>query len=374
MNKNSIRLATAIAAILAAPIVTATETGVELGAGVTYVMFDDDFNVADDIGYRGLLGYRVNERFGMELVLDGISTETDPLGLSFDMRQLYVSGLYHFNVETNVQPYVSLGWGQNSMELADSSFDNDTTATNLGAGIKWYLKDNLILRPAINYFMNTEYDEDFTTVGLTLSWVVGGGSSAAPKAKAPVAPADSDNDGVTDSSDTCPATPAGVGVSANGCPLDTDNDGVSDYLDKCPNTAAKLKVDSNGCPVKLSETVSIDLNVNFDSNSDVVKPAYYGEIGRVAEFLQQYVGTSVVIEGHTDTSGSASYNKNLSQRRADSVAAVLVQQMGVSQARVSAMGYGEEQPIADESTATGREANRRVVAKVSAKVESMEEK
>jgi Outer membrane protein and related peptidoglycan-associated (lipo)proteins len=126
--------------------------------------------------------------------------------------------------------------------------------------------------------------------------------------------------------------------------------------------------------VKLSETVSIDLNVNFDSNSDVVKPAYYGEIGRVAEFLQQYVGTSVVIEGHTDTSGSASYNKNLSQRRADSVAAVLVQQMGVSQARVSAMGYGEEQPIADESTATGREANRRVVAKVSAKVESMEEK
>jgi len=94
----------------------------------------------------------------------------------------------------------------------------------------------------------------------------------------------------------------------------------------------------------------------------------------VAEFLQQYVGTSVVIEGHTDTSGSASYNKNLSQRRADAVAAVLVQQMGVSQARVSAMGYGEEQPIADESTATGREANRRVVAKVSAKVESMEEK
>jgi len=92
MNKNSIRLATAIAAILAAPIVTATETGVELGAGVTYVMFDDDFNVADDIGYRGLLGYRVNERFGMELVLDGISTETDPLGLSFDMRQLYVAG------------------------------------------------------------------------------------------------------------------------------------------------------------------------------------------------------------------------------------------------------------------------------------------
>jgi OmpA-OmpF porin, OOP family len=59
---------------------------------------------------------------------------------------------------------------------------------------------------------------------------------------------DADNDGVADINDKCPGTPAGVKVDSKGCPLDTDGDGVADYLDKCPGTPANVKVDANGCP------------------------------------------------------------------------------------------------------------------------------
>ncbi|WP_075186402.1 OmpA family protein [Teredinibacter haidensis] len=370
LKKTTIAMAVAVATTLTLSASAAEQQKYEIGGGLSHFLFDDDMDLNDDTGLRGLLGYRFSDRWGMELVLDKLSTETDMSGLDADVTQYFLSGLYHFNVDSNVQPYLSLGWGQGETEVG--SFSNESTATNVGAGIKWFLNENFAVRPSVNHFFNTEYDEDHTTVGLTLSYLWGGAS--APKPTPAPKPTDRDGDGVADASDRCGSTPSGVSVNAMGCPLDTDGDGVYDYQDKCASTAAKLKVDAKGCPVKLTDTVSIDLNVNFDSNSDVVKAQYFSEIRRVAKFLSQYQGTKAVIEGHTDTSGSAAYNKSLSQRRADSVARVLVQEMGVAQSRVSAMGYGEERPIADESTREGREANRRVVAKVSATVESMEAK
>lgn len=62
-------------------------------------------------------------------------------------------------------------------------------------------------------------------------------------------PEDSDGDGVIDSEDECPGTPAGVEVDENGCPVDSDGDGVADYLDECPDTPSGVEVDSDGCPV-----------------------------------------------------------------------------------------------------------------------------
>jgi OOP family OmpA-OmpF porin len=190
----------------------------------------------------------------------------------------------------------------------------------------------------------------------------------------PAKPADADMDGVVDSADRCPGTPDGVSVDAAGCPLDSDGDGVYDYQDQCPDTKASLKVDEKGCPMALTESVSIDLTVTFDNNSEVVKESFFEEIKSVADFMNQYEGTSVVIEGHTDDRGSAEYNRNLSDRRAKAVAKVLVERFGIDSSRVSAIGYGEAQPIASNDTAEGRVTNRRVVAKVSSQVEKMMEK
>ena len=83
-------------------------------------------------------------------------------------------------------------------------------------------------------------------------------------------------------------------------------------------------------------------------------------IAEMGEFLQRHPDISIRVEGHTDDSGPAAYNKSLSQRRADAVRTVLIEQYNIDGSRVEAVGVGEEDPIADNSTLPGRKQNRRV--------------
>jgi OOP family OmpA-OmpF porin len=184
-------------------------------------------------------------------------------------------------------------------------------------------------------------------------------------AAAPPPPPDTDGDGVPDNRDKCPGTPKGAKVDAYGCLLDSDGDGVPDFLDKCPNTPRGAKVDSVGCPMKLTERVSIRLNVNFDTARADIKPEFAQEIRRVADFMRRYPTTRVVIEGHTDNVGKPDYNQGLSERRAGAVAQSLVRDHGIAADRVRSVGYGQGRPIADNGTARGRATNRRVTAEIS---------
>jgi len=135
-----------------------------------------------------------------------------------------------------------------------------------------------------------------------------------------------------------------------------------------------LKVDETGCPITLTETVKIDLNINFPNNSDEVLAQYLPEIQAVAEFMGQYEGTVVEIKGYTDDRGAASYNQQLSERRARMVAGILTSRYGISADRVKSVGFGEADPIATNATSEGRAANRRVVAEVSTSVQKTEVK
>jgi OOP family OmpA-OmpF porin len=170
----------------------------------------------------------------------------------------------------------------------------------------------------------------------------------------PPAPADSDGDGVTDDKDRCPGTAAGAAVDETGCELDTDGDGVVDRLDKCPNTPKGVKVDANGCGLTLT------LEVQFDNNSATLRPESETYLDQVAAKLAELATVTGVIEGHTDSNGSAEYNQDLSERRAKSVREYLVSK-GVAGSRLTAQGFGETQPLADNTTAEGRAQNRRVV-------------
>lgn len=107
---------------------------------------------------------------------------------------------------------------------------------------------------------------------------------------------------------------------------------------------------------------TIELRVEFDTNKSFVRPVYHERIKEVADYMKRNSDVDVVIEGHTDSRGSEAYNQGLSQRRADSVRQYLIDKFGVSASRLSAKGYGESKPIADNNTAQGRERNRRVVA------------
>jgi OmpA-OmpF porin, OOP family len=106
----------------------------------------------------------------------------------------------------------------------------------------------------------------------------------------------------------------------------------------------------------------------------VIKPAFESEVAKLAEFMNQYADTVVTVEGHTDDQGADAYNQKLSQSRADAVKAMLITKYGVAAERVKAIGYGETQPVADNSTADGREQNRRVVGEVSSTVTKTETK
>ncbi|MDZ7760709.1 MAG: OmpA family protein [Desulfovermiculus sp.] len=171
---------------------------------------------------------------------------------------------------------------------------------------------------------------------------------------------DSDGDGVFDEYDECPGTPAGVQVDDVGCPVDSDGDGVPDYLDECPGTEAGVEVDDVGCPFPVSKSIKI----LFDFDKAVVKDTYHGELQRIADYLERNSGTDIVIEGHTDSVGPAEYNMRLSEKRAANVKAYLVDKLGIDADRLTAEGYGESRPVADNSTEEGRQKNRRVVGVV----------
>lgn len=106
--------------------------------------------------------------------------------------------------------------------------------------------------------------------------------------------------------------------------------------------------------------VTFKSDVLFDSGSATLKPGAYQEINRVSQVLTQYPETRIMVAGHTDSDGSEAFNQDLSVRRAEAVRSALVSQ-GVSPARITTMGFGESQPIADNNTAAGKQLNRRVV-------------
>ncbi|MBZ9538228.1 MULTISPECIES: OmpA family protein [Modicisalibacter] len=167
-------------------------------------------------------------------------------------------------------------------------------------------------------------------------------------------PLDTDGDGVPDYKDECPGTPAGVEVNASGCPLDSDGDGVPDYMDQCPDTPAGADVNALGCE---ADVVLKDVNFEFDSAR--LTSQAESILDGVAEKLASNPGVRVRLEGYTDSIGSAAYNKDLSQRRANSVKDYLTSQ-GIAADRMKAIGYGESQPIATNDTPAGRAKNRRV--------------
>ncbi len=182
-------------------------------------------------------------------------------------------------------------------------------------------------------------------------------------ASAPADP-DTDGDGVRDSKDRCPGTPRGTPVDEFGCAIpvigDEDRDGVPDPVDLCPGTPPGTVVDATGCP----ENQEIVLRgVNFALNTARITPDSRAVLEQVAAVLLGQPALRVEVAGHTDSTGAAAYNLELSRRRAAAVVDFLAG-LGVERGRMQAMGYGLTQPIASNDTAAGRAQNRRVAIQV----------
>ena len=136
---------------------------------------------------------------------------------------------------------------------------------------------------------------------------------------------------------------------------DKDGDGVYDENDLCPNTETGKKVDQRGCP----EILLTLHGINFSSDSSKVLPDSEQILAKAVTALQGSVGVDVLIEGHTDNTGTPSYNQLLSERRAKAVLDFLVAN-GIEKERLVSVGKGANNPIAGNQTKEGRYQNRRV--------------
>lgn len=168
-------------------------------------------------------------------------------------------------------------------------------------------------------------------------------------------PDDQDFDNVLDNEDQCPFTPEGVRVDTNGCALDGDEDGVPDYLDKCMATPKGNVVDTNGCSLRL---LTIE-DIHFAFDSSILSSEAKAILDNAVVRLNAHGASSFTIEGHTDSKGTDDYNMRLSERRARSVMNYLISH-GIDASRLTAVGKGENFPIASNDSRQGRAANRRV--------------
>ncbi|MEW6982805.1 OmpA family protein [Colwelliaceae bacterium 6471] len=225
---------------------------------------------------------------------------------------------------------------------------DEKPSADLGAGYRYYLtqKSALYLEGKGNYQFSDNHLDYSAKLGFI--YFFGENKSSGPKIKP----------------QTQSVTKAEA-ASQTVMKVDTDNDGVFDDYDKCANTPMSDKVDAKGCTVFTEEVSTMELLINFDNNQSTVKAEYFTEVKKAADFLNQYPHTSLTIEGHTSSKGAAAYNKTLSQKRAEAVVDLLINDYGIDASRLSAMGYGEERLINMDDTAQAHADNRRIEAKIS---------
>ncbi|MEO8294830.1 MAG: OmpA family protein [Gemmatimonadota bacterium] len=480
MKWKHVFVAAVAAMAVASPALAQRAGSVELGAFGVYPQFDKSLQFKNKAGYGGILGVYLASNLALEVEASRITTTQDATPTDLDVSFMPFRGRLTYNIPIGGYSRLMLGAGYVYTRLGDFYDNHESGATAL-AGFKVGLGQHAILRldGTMDYIKGSLIN-DFT-VGHNINWglraglsLLFGGYGASDKDKdgvidsadlCPDTPAgaqvdtngcpdtdndgvrdnvdrcantpagarvdasgctipDSDKDGVLDDTDKCPNTPAGTQVDATGCPLvvDADKDGVEDKNDRCPNTAAGTTVDATGCPIDSDGDGVTDaadrcpdtprgekvdgsgcpardsdgdgvmdsadrcpdtpqgmlvspngcLVLFVEGKKNVVLQGVTFVVNRaeltidakkildmVAQSLNANTEVTFEVQGHASSDGSDAANLRLSQRRAESVRMYLTSK-GVTASRMTAKGYGETQPIADNGTEEGRKQNRRV--------------
>jgi len=146
-------------------------------------------------------------------------------------------------------------------------------------------------------------------------------------------------------------------------PEDSDGDGVVDSMDRCPGTARGVEVDRYGCPEIIAELASIEFTLEFAIDSAMIRPEYKERGQEAIQFMNAHPEArlvDVLVEGHTDSTGTDAYNYKLSLRRAYNVKQYLVKELGIDPGIIETAGFGEKYPVASNDNAADRQRNRRV--------------
>ena len=292
----------------AAPSFAAEELrGPYLGGSLSGYFYDDDRFIdgeEDDSTLGGVqLGYRFNNQFALEA-----GYGADVGGLEMDAFRL--DGYYYVTrFNSGWAPYFVLGYTQYDFDDESIMADGDDSTGQLDAGFgvsKIWDDSQWELRADGRFLERMGSGDQATDLALTFA--------------------------------------------------------VNYYFNKPPAPVAAPAPAPEPEPAQpVTRTITVKLNVLFEFDKAVVRGIYGDELEAVAQAMKAHDDIDLALEGHTDSVGSDAYNRDLSLRRVEAVKARLVADYGIPASRISTVGYGEERPIADNSTEEGRALNRRVI-------------
>lgn len=291
-----------------------------------YHIFDDKRDYKD----RPEAGIRVekflDQVWSIEAGAGYVPTKKVSTGQDKDDLTYLLNVTYNFLLgKSKFIPYVTAGLGGDYIER------NSLNGPNAGIGARWFLTDTVALRPEVRYINLLKGREDYV-ISVGLNFLFG---------KAPVAAV---------------AAPA---------PAPAPEPAPAPAPEPKPAPAPEPAPAPAPAPVQEKVVETITLQVHFDTAKAVVKETYYPEIEKFAAYLNRYPDVKAEIQGHTDNVGDPKKNIDLSQKRAKTIMDILVKKYHIDPTRLSAKGYGQEKPIASNTTREGREKNRRVDAVIS---------
>ncbi len=312
----------------------AKKWGIGGSAGYSFPVFGNDFNDANnrDINWSAHLRYHHSNSCGVELAFtDHDFDNTD--------QSIKVADILLFKRLSPLKRFTPvIGAGAGAADISNYNPSSLKLGLKLRAGAEYALNKDFSLGLNVDYqhiskmISSTNLPNESIHVlaaKLGLTWYFGG---AATSSNQVVALADKDS----------------------------DNDGVVDSKDKCPNTKSGIDVNDYGCAAE--EKATVRLNVKFATGKANIAAGYDQDLIELASFMSEHQNTKIEVQGHTDNSGSKAINKKLSQARADAVKSYLVDKLKVDASRIVSTGYGDEAPVADNSTNEGKQQNRRVIA------------
>ncbi len=332
--------------------------------GTMAIAQDYNYEITPVVGYNiaeGNLELKNQTLYGAELQYNGFASAIKPelsilytdadyrnSLISTDIYRVAVNGVYEFGALGIIKPLAKMGLGYETMDnhLADN---RNSLFFSAGVGAKIPFTDAIALKLESVYMLKDNNARRDSNLALLAGINFAFGAKAQPVAPAPVVAA------------PVVAAPVAVPVVTAPAPKpvdgDDDKDGVLNSIDKCPKTPAGHKVDSDGCS-KL-----VNLHINFDTASYKVENASMPKVKEFADFLKDMPNYDAKIVGHTDSVGSDSANQKLSENRANAVKTLIVKE-GINAARITTAGKGEKAPIATNATAEGKAENRRIEAEL----------
>ena len=297
------------------------EGSVSLNPNIGGYVFQRGQHIDDDLAYGLGLGYNFTENWGVEGNFNYVSTNSNASssdGNNVDAYLYRLDALYHFMPEKKLVPYLAAGVGAIRIS-GDIDHSGSDPLLNYGAGVKYFLTENLALRGDVRQIITDDPNYNFIyTVGLT--YLFGGGEKAAP-------------------------APAAEMVA--------------------PPPAPEPVAPPPPPPVKETKVVVLE-DIHFDFDKATLTDEAKGILKKNIETLKENPDVGVRIEGHTCAHGPDDYNLRLSERRANAVKEYLINEGGISADRISTISYGEtrlampEIPTPQNKNSIEAKTNRRV--------------